>query len=33
MALSLALFHASAYRMLNPYLAEYASASSVMATG
>ena len=33
MALSLALFHASAYRMLNPYLAEYASAGSVMATG
>ena len=32
MALSLALFHASAYRMLNPYLAEYASAGSVMAT-
>ncbi len=33
MALSLALFHASAYRVLNPYLAEYASASGVMATG
>jgi hypothetical protein len=33
MALSLAMFHASAYRMLNPYLAEYASAGSVMATG
>lgn len=33
LALSLALFHASAYRMLNPYLAEYASAGSVMATG
>src|SRR6185436_10987222 len=33
LALSLALFHAAAYRMLNPYLAEYASAGSVMATG
>jgi hypothetical protein len=33
MALSLALFHASAYRMLNPYLAEYAAAGSVMAAG
>ena len=33
LALSLALFHASAYRMLNPYLAEYASAGSVMTAG
>ncbi|MEO8132278.1 MAG: hypothetical protein ABI822_34595, partial [Bryobacteraceae bacterium] len=32
LALSLALFHAQAYRMLNPYLEEYVSAGNVMAT-